>query len=478
MDNKPTYEELEKRVKDLEQEKIQLLKGTSGLISGVISEDTDLKSIIDIEEVQSILDDFHSLTQMVTAILDTKGEVLESTGWQDLCVKFHRVNAETSNNCTESDLYLAKKLKPGEFIDYKCKNGLWDVVTPLYIGTKHLGNIFTGQFFYDDDDVDEEYFVKQSEKYGFDKDSYLDAFRRIPRYSREKINHLMNFLVKFTSYISKIGIMNIELTKEISERKKVDKERVLLNAELETKNEELEQVLYVASHDLRSPLVNIDGYSRELEYSIKELQNKLSVKSLDNVMNDLSPILDDDIPEALRFIRTSAAKMDTLLSGLLRLSRTGRAGLKIESLDMNQIISKVIASNEFKIRETNVEIISHDLPPCKGDAIQMDQIFSNLLGNALKCLDADRKGKVKISGQIIDDQSVYRVEDNGIGIEAMHLDKIFEIFHQLNPTQNKGEGLGLTIVKRILAKLDGTIRVESTIGKGSCFYVSMPIGNI
>jgi len=96
----------------------------------------------------------------------------------------------------------------------------------------------------------------------------------------------------------------------------------------------------------------------------------------------------------------------------------------------------------------------------------------------MKCLDADRKGRVKISGQIIDDKSVYCVEDNGIGIEANHLDKIFEIFHQLNPTQNKGEGLGLTIVKRILTRLDGAIRVESTIGKGSRFYVSMPRRNI
>jgi len=110
-------------------------------------------------------------------------------------------------------------------------------------------------------------------------------------------------------------------------------------------------------------MVNIDGYSRELEYSIKELQNILSAKSLDNVFNELSPILDDDIPEALRFIRISAAKMDTLLAGLLRLSRTGRAGLKIESLDMNEIISKVIASTEFKIKETNVEMIADNLPP-------------------------------------------------------------------------------------------------------------------
>jgi len=227
---------------------------------------------------------------------------------------------------------------------------------------------------------------------------------------------------------------------------------------------------------LRSPLVNIDGYSRELEYSIEDLRNTLSDKSLVDVLDKLTPILDEDIPEALRFIRTSTVKMDTLLAGLLRLSRSGRAALKIESLDMNQIISKVIDSTEFQIQETGVEIIADDLPPCQGDAIQMDQVFSNLLDNTLKCLEVNRPGMVRISGEVVDGQSVYCVEDNGIGIDVNHMDKIFEIFHQLDPAQNKGDGLGLTIVKRILTRLEGSIRVESTIGLGSRFYVSMPEG--
>ncbi len=265
---------------------------------------------------------------------------------------------------------------------------------------------------------------------------------------------------------------------DITALKQSEEKLARLNVDLKAKNEELEQVVYVASHDLRSPLVNIDGYSRELEYSLKDLRNTLSANSLDNVLNELAPILDDDIPEAFGFIRTSTAKMDTLLAGLLRLSRSGRAALKIESLDMNQIISKVIASTEFKIKETGVEVIADDLPPCQGDAIQMDQVFSNLLGNALKCLDADRHGLVRISGQVVENQSVYYVQDNGIGIDVNHLDKIFEIFHQLDPDQNRGEGLGLTIVKRILTRLDGTIQVKSTIGKGSRFYVSMPRGII
>ena len=95
-------------------------------------------------------------------------------------------------------------------------------MTPLFVGTKHVGNIFTGQFFYDDDPIDTEFFVKQAEKYGFDKESYLASIRRVPRYNRETINHLMSFLVKFTTYISRISLVNIQLGKEISERKQVE----------------------------------------------------------------------------------------------------------------------------------------------------------------------------------------------------------------------------------------------------------------
>jgi PAS domain S-box-containing protein len=220
MPEKPTYEELEQRIKELEQEKLE-----NKIIPENQIPEVDLAAVINAEEIQSIMDDFCYLTNMVTAILDLKGNVIETTGWQDICTKFHRIHPGTAQNCTQSDLYLAKNLKPGEYVDYKCKNGLWDVVTPLYIGTQHLGNIYTGQFFYEDEQIDEEFFVRQAMTYGFDKDAYMDAFRRIPRYSRETVNRLMCFLVKFTTYISRISFVNIQLKKEIRERKRAEKVR-------------------------------------------------------------------------------------------------------------------------------------------------------------------------------------------------------------------------------------------------------------
>ncbi len=178
-----------------------------------------LSAVVDVEKLQSIMNDFHELTGMTTAILDMEGNIIEATGWQDICTKFHRIHPETAQNCADSDFHLVQDLKPGEYREYQCKNGLWDVVTPLYIEDRHMGNIYTGQFFYNDDVVDKTRFIKQAEKYGFDKEEYMAAFDRVPRYSRKEIKHLMQFLVKFTSYISSVSYAKQKLDKEVGERK-------------------------------------------------------------------------------------------------------------------------------------------------------------------------------------------------------------------------------------------------------------------
>ena len=246
------------------------------------------------------------------------------------------------------------------------------------------------------------------------------------------------------------------------------------NADLAVKNDELEQIVYVASHDLRSPLVNIDGYSRELNYSMKELHQALETALSSDIPSEVSLLMDEDIPEALRFIRTSAAKMDKLLMGLLHLSRSGRGVLSMENIDMNRLVTQVVDAIEYQIKESDVTLTIHELPPCRGDAVQMNQVFSNLIGNALKYLDPQRPGVIEISGCIQEDRAVYCVQDNGIGMNPNFVHKIFEIFHRLDPAHSQGEGLGLTIVKRILDRLAGTIRVESEKGVGSRFYVSFP----
>jgi signal transduction histidine kinase len=271
-------------------------------------------------------------------------------------------------------------------------------------------------------------------------------------------------------------ILNARLQRDRQEkvRKQAEQELEHLNTELARKNQELEQIVYVTSHDLRSPLVNVQGFSKELDYSLKELASAIQSESVPaDIREKAASILEEDIPESMQYIRSSISKMDSLLSGLLKLSRLGRATIKIDKLDMNNLISNVVSNFEFQIKEAGVTLEISELPPCEGDIMQINQVFSNLLDNALKYLAPARPGIIRISGYKEKEQSVYCVEDNGIGIAPEHQEKIFEIFHQLNPATD-GQGLGLTIVSRILDRHNGRVWVESKPDKGSKFFISLP----
>jgi len=263
--------------------------------------------------------------------------------------------------------------------------------------------------------------------------------------------------------------------RDITQRKWVEEEHKRLNAELERKNKELEQVVHIISHDLRSPLVNVQGFTKELDSSLKELFSVIQSEGVPaDVREKVAFLIEEDIPESIQYILNSVSRMDSLLSGLLRLAHSASAAIKMEELDMNGLISDVVRTFEFHIKEAGVNLEIHKLPPCKGDMIYVSQVFSNLLGNALKYFHPDRPGIIRISGYKEKNKSVYCVEDNGIGIAPEHQGKIFEIFHQLNPAASTGEGLGLAIVSRILSKHNGKVWVQSELGKGSKFFVSLP----
>lgn len=241
---------------------------------------------------------------------------------------------------------------------------------------------------------------------------------------------------------------------------------------IEAKNKELEQIIYVTSHDLRSPLVNVDGYSREIEFSLKSIRESAANSAT------LLETLRLELPEmeaALTRIRSSAQQMDGLLKGLLKLSRSGRASLNICALDMNALIAKVCSGLDYHAKVIGAQIQVAELPPCLGDSVQVTQVFTNLLDNALKYLDPNRPGAITISGHVEFKKATYCVEDNGIGISEAHIENIFELFHRLNPRQTDGDGLGLTIVRQALARMGGEVTVESQVGQGSRFYVKLPL---
>jgi PAS domain S-box-containing protein len=247
------------------------------------------------------------------------------------------------------------------------------------------------------------------------------------------------------------------------------------NRELARSNRELQDFAYVVSHDLRAPLVNIQGFGQELSLACERLRSILTKMQLpEDCRRELANLIAEDIPESLEFIMTSSAKMDLLIAGVLKLSRVGRATLNISQLDMNAMLSDIVTSMQFAVDEAGASVELDRLPPCHGDKAQVTQVFTNLLQNALKYLDPQRPGIIRVCGQEGATETVYSIEDNGIGIAQEHQDAIYKIFHRLDPRHGEGEGLGLTVVRRVLDRHNGNIWVESEVNKGSKFYISLP----
>lgn len=284
---------------------------------------------------------------------------------------------------------------------------------------------------------------------------------------------------RVASRTKQLSDANRELKDEILQRITAQQERDRLFKELENKNKELESIIYVASHDLRSPLVNIQGFGRKLEKNCATLQQLINDLPIsDDSRPALTQLLSEAMPRSLGFVTGSAEKMDSLLSGLLRLSRLGRSALTIENLDMNRVMGKIADSVAYQLEASGARLLIEPLLPCLGDEIQVSQVFTNLLDNAVKYRSSNRSLEIRITCRACADSVEYRVQDNGIGIHPDYQEQVWEIFHRINPRDIPGEGLGLTVSRRIMDRLNGTIRLESEDGTGSCFYVCLPATRI
>jgi signal transduction histidine kinase len=167
--------------------------------------------------------------------------------------------------------------------------------------------------------------------------------------------------------------------------------------------------------------------------------------------------------------------MDQLLTGLLRLSRLGRIELIPARIDMNRLVPSILAALKHQAEQAQATIEVEDLPACRADAAQVNQMLTNFLDNALKYRHPDRLPSIRISGRVDGDAAIYCVEDNGPGIEPEHQDKIWGLFSRLEPRGPvPGEGLGLAAVRQMVWRNGGRAWVESAPGQGSRFFLSLP----
>lgn len=456
--------EIERMLRESE-ERLQLK--LDSLLSPLIEvTNQELSNIIDLAALKAIMEDLYKLTNLGMAIIDLKGNVLLAVGWQKICTNFHRAHPETLKNCIESDLFLSENVKPGQFVEYKCKNHLTDVISPLYIGDKHMANIFTGQFFYDDEAIDEDIFVQQATQYGFDLATYMESLRLVPRVSRKKVKILMDFLVKFASLASKLSHSNITLAKSLANHKKAEEKLQLAMTAAESANRAKSEFLANMSHEIRTPLNGIMGMAE-----ILKLSN-----------------LNKEQERYLKLIAVSGGNLLEIINDILDLSKieTGKIFIKDTHFSLRKTVEIVHKTQSLPAEQKDLEFTLNIAPEIPqdliGDELRLKQILINLIGNAIKFTE---KGFVRInvfkegegSGRHI--LLHFCVSDSGIGMKPELAKIIFKPFTQgdsSNTSKYGGTGLGLSICERLVELLGGRIWVESTEGRGSTFHFILPFG--
>jgi signal transduction histidine kinase/CHASE3 domain sensor protein len=272
--------------------------------------------------------------------------------------------------------------------------------------------------------------------------------------------------------------MNEELESRVRER---TLELVEVNRDLSHKNQENEMFVYSVSHDLRSPLVNLQGFSKELEKGCTALGALFDNPVIpEEIKAQARTLLDGKMAKSLGFIRTAVMRLSNIIDALLRLSRAGRIEYRFESVDLNKLAARVIAALEGTIQQLGATVAVAAMPPVRGDPAAVEQILANLIGNALNYLDPARRGSIQVGlleappPQTPDGYRVYYVKDNGLGIPEAQWQKIFQVFQRAHPGVGKGEGMGLAIVHRVVERHGGRIWLESAVGRGTTFFFSLP----
>jgi PAS domain S-box-containing protein len=268
------------------------------------------------------------------------------------------------------------------------------------------------------------------------------------------------------------------MAQDMSDRKRYEEKLKTYSEELGEINEELKNFAYIVSHDLRAPLVNIKGFSDELERALREIgpcfQKHFTL--LDQTDREkLGPVLQTDIPQALTFISSSVSRMDSIINSVLKLSRAGRRKIMPEPVIVKELVQTVVNSLAHQIGSRSVAVTVRDLPDVVTDRTALEQIFGNLLDNAVKYLDTGRAGEIEISAEQNSPEVVFHVRDNGRGMAKEDIPRAFEIFRRVGAQDVPGEGMGLAYVKTVVRLLGGRIWCESEPGAGTTFSFSLPV---
>jgi signal transduction histidine kinase len=260
-------------------------------------------------------------------------------------------------------------------------------------------------------------------------------------------------------------------------RKLIEAEKKKLDQSLREANDELQRFTYIVGHDLRSPLVNIMGFSSELDVWQKQVFERITelrAQVAADQDGDKDLALHTDVEESLSFIKSSVAKMDRLIAALLKLSREGQRLFQPQLVDMAQLLRSNSDALAYQVQAANAEIRFGALPTITSDRLALEQVFSNLMDNAVKYLRTGVPGQIDVEGIESYGSITYEVRDNGRGIATKDRERIFDLFRRSGVQDRTGDGIGLAHARALVRRLGGSINVESELGKGTVFKVTLP----
>ncbi|WP_322070371.1 sensor histidine kinase [Paraburkholderia bannensis] len=252
-----------------------------------------------------------------------------------------------------------------------------------------------------------------------------------------------------------------------------------INENLRQQTQENEMFIHSVSHDLRAPLVNLQGFSRELNHACDDLRERVANSSLSPEARErVERVINEDIAEALRYLQTAVLRASHIIDALLRLARVGRVEYRRQRVNVQELVQRVVDAMHASVRARQAQVSVRTLPPVWGDPTALEQIFANLIGNALNYLDPSREGRVEIGTANappgVESLQIFYVRDNGLGIPEVALPRLFQAFQRMHGNVAPGEGIGLALVRRMVERHGGRVWVESVEGEGTTFYLSLP----
>jgi signal transduction histidine kinase len=402
---------------------------------------------IDFDAITSTLNKNPMMQHLFLSITDINGNMRSSTGWRRACRDFHRVNKNSKDKCTRSDIELANQLNAGEqYALYTCFNGLTEAATPFIVDGEHIGNLIAGQVFLKHPDID--FVIQQADQLGFNKEEYIQAIKEVPIMDETELRRIMVFYSELTTLLGSMA--------QHAYQYKIQSDKLSTRtAELEYVNSELEAFSYSVSHDLRAPLRHIMGFI--------ELFNKK---------------FNDTLPEQGRHyfdvIYDSTKSMSLLIDDLLQFSRNGRVELMQANVDMNVIVAETTAGLPDNVKSRNIQWVTGSLAPAFCDKEMLKLVWQNLIDNAVKFTSKKADAVIETGSFDQNGQAVYFIRDNGAGFDMKYSQKLFGVFQRMHTSEEfNGTGIGLATVKRIISRHGGRIWADAQPENGAEFYFTL-----